>query len=255
MIGINTDQKTFDLTQQSKQQELSLVSSSETNESTKKSIVNEISKSDDSYNTELSIKKFIEFLQTDCPDPHQDQKNGGNGKKLEIKVYPSQDLHAKVYISRHKDDFIDMSEGSVITGSSNFSKAGLQENKELNVILRDPNDLEFAVDYFESLWEDGVDASQIFVETLGKDTWINNDITPYELYLKMLYEFFEKDLNIDKQIQMDTPDWFYGFRISKRSCYISIKNFRWIWRVVYCRCCWSWKNLHLCFVSSTISKK
>ena len=52
-------------------------------------------------------------------------------------MYPSQDLHAKVYISRHKDDFIDMSEGSVITGSSNFSKAGLQENKELNVILRD----------------------------------------------------------------------------------------------------------------------
>lgn len=217
LIGINTDQKTFDLTQQSKQQELSLVSSSETIKSTKESIVNEISKSDDSYNTELSIKKFIEFLQTDCPDPHQDQKNGGNGKKLEIKVYPSQDLHAKVYISRHKDDFIDMSEGSVITGSSNFSKAGLQENKELNVILRDPNDLEFAVDYFESLWKDGIDASQIFVETLGKDTWINSDITPYELYLKMLYEFFEKDLNLDKQIEFDTPSWFMDLKYQEEA--------------------------------------
>ena len=35
-----------------------------------------------------------------------------------------------------------MRRGSVITGSSNFSKAGLKENKELNVILRDPNDLD-----------------------------------------------------------------------------------------------------------------
>ena len=223
LIGINTDQKTLDLTQQSRQQDLALVSSTEAVESTKKSIVDEISKSDDSYDTEISIEKFVEFLQTDCPNPDLDKKNDGNGKKLQIKVYPSQDLHAKVYISRHKDDFIDMSEGSVITGSSNFSKAGLKENKELNVILRDPNDLEFALDYFETLWKKSVDTSQIFVETLNNGTLIKNDITPYELYLKMLYEFFEKDLNLDKQIQMDTPDWFMDLEYQKEAVMSALK--------------------------------
>ena len=223
LIGINTDQQTFDLTQKSKQQELELVSSIETIERTKKSIVDEISKSDDSYDTKISIEKFIEFLQTDCPDPDHDKKNNGNGKKMEIKVYPSQDLHAKVYISRHKDDFVNISEGSVITGSSNFSKAGLKQNKELNVILRDPNDLEFALDYFESLWKDSVDTSQIFVETLSKDTWINDDITPYELYIKMLYEYFEKDINLDKEIQFTTPEGFLDLEYQKEAVMSALK--------------------------------
>ena len=47
--------------------------------------------------------------------------------------------------------------GSVITGSSNFSEAGLVNNLEFNVELKDYADVKFALDKFEELWAQGTD--------------------------------------------------------------------------------------------------
>ena len=44
---------------------------------------------------------------------------------------------------------------SVITGSSNFSEAGLVTNLEFNVELKDYADIKFAYDKFEELWNYG----------------------------------------------------------------------------------------------------
>ena len=52
--------------------------------------------------------------------------------------------------------------GSVITGSSNFSEAGLINNLEFNVELKDYPDVKFALDKFEELWKNSTDIRMSF---------------------------------------------------------------------------------------------
>ena len=85
----------------------------------------------------------------------------------------------------------------MITGSSNFSYSGLHENLEFNVELKDSRDVKYALEKFEELWKAGVDISEKYVETINEKTWLNDTITPYELYLKFLYEYFKEKINED----------------------------------------------------------
>ena len=50
--------------------------------------------------------------------------------------------------------------GRVITGSSNFTQAGLAENLEFNVELKNRADYEFALKKFNELWADAVDINE-----------------------------------------------------------------------------------------------
>jgi len=54
--------------------------------------------------------------------------------KLEVRAYPSERVHAKIYIMTFHEG--DRDKGRVITGSSNFTEAGLQNNLEFNVELK-----------------------------------------------------------------------------------------------------------------------
>src|SRR5665648_968183 len=85
-------------------------------------IENEFSVSDDSFDVEQGVKTLIEWI-----------KNG----KIEMRMYPEASIHAKVYIMRKDMDKVPDQYGSVITGSSNFSMAGLKNNLEFNVELKD----------------------------------------------------------------------------------------------------------------------
>ena len=100
------------------------------------------SHAEDTYEVEKGVRDFVRFLTKPCENQEQDTKNGGNGRKLEIRAYPNSGLHAKVYISRFGEE--DRDYGSVITGSSNFSFSGLKSNLEFNVELKDSNDVKFA---------------------------------------------------------------------------------------------------------------
>lgn len=60
--------------------------------------------------------------------------------------------------------------------------------------LKDPSDYEYAKKKFEELWSRSVDVSEKYVETVENDTWMNDGVTPYELYVKFLYEYFKQDL-------------------------------------------------------------
>jgi hypothetical protein len=90
--------------------------------------------------------------------------------------------------------------GRVITGSSNFSKSGLIDNLEFNVELKNRADYEFARKKFNQLWEDAVDVSEKYIQTINTKTWLNQDLIPYELYLKFLYEYFKEELSETKEI-------------------------------------------------------
>lgn len=180
LIGISTDYKTFSLMEESKNTDLR-IPTDKTKDLFSKRVIEELENSQDSIDIEEGILKFIEWLQ--CG-------------KLEIKTYPYDRIHAKVYIMTFDENELD--DGRVITGSSNFTSAGLNDNLEFNVELKNKSDYDFSLKKFDELWEQAVDVSEEYVETVKKDTWLNESITPYELYLKFLYEYLKDKINLDR---------------------------------------------------------
>jgi len=179
LIGISTNKQAFDLIQQSKlNQHLLQFSHSEVKEQFSESLADEMADSKDSKQVEEGVIKFLEWLISG---------------KLEIKAYPTQNLHAKLYIMTFSEGDRDV--GRVITGSSNFTQAGLIENLEFNVELKNRADYDFALNNFNKLWENAVDVKEKYLETIQTRTWLNNTITPYELYLKFLYEYFKDEIS------------------------------------------------------------
>ncbi len=196
LVGLNVDRQTIQIVNKSKDTELFMIPMKKVKEEYCNDIVLEMDNSEDNLETEQGIRKFIEWLQ--------------NGK-IEIRVYPEAPLHAKVYIMRKDLEKVPDQYGSVITGSSNFSKAGLINNLEFNVELKDSRDVQFALEKFDELWEQSIDLSTEYTNTVLEKTWLKEDITAYELYLKTLYEYFKDEINDDKskdELDIYLPDGF-----------------------------------------------
>ncbi|MGC8795930.1 phospholipase D-like domain-containing protein, partial [Thermodesulfovibrio sp.] len=175
LVGIGISKESYNLVKKAEQEKPSHY---ETKQEIEKLIEEEMAESEDSENVESGVQKFIEWINTG---------------KIEIRAYPSQNLHAKLYILTFREGDRDI--GRVITGSSNFTKSGLQDNLEFNVELKNASDYEFAKQKFEELWKDAVDVTEKYVQTIKQNTWLNENITPYELYLKFLYEYFKDELS------------------------------------------------------------
>ncbi len=60
-------------------------------------------------------------------------------------------------------------------------------------------DYEFSKNKFNEIWEQSVDVSKEYIQTVNEKTWLNDSITPYHLYLKFLYEYLKEKINIDKE--------------------------------------------------------
>ncbi len=201
LVGLNVDRKIFEFIDEYRNQTVQdFESHKRTKEIFSDTVTAEMDNAPDRFETEIGVRKFIEFLQSG---------------KMEIKAYPGGNLHAKVYISRFGDDDRDF--GRVITGSSNFSEAGLIANREFNIELKDRADVEFALAQFEDLWKDAVDLSQEYVETINAKTWLNDEISPYHLYLKFLYEYFREDINIDEDFDTFLPEGFMELDYQKQA--------------------------------------
>lgn len=132
-------------------------------------------------------------------------------EKVKVKAHPSKKIHAKVYIFR-PIPFNPHTPASVITGSSNLTDAGLgsgdKHNYEFNVQLNDYQDVLFATDEFELLWKEAVDILPADVRNLLKETYLNAEITPFELYIKMLIEYFGSNIKYDPDSIGDLPENF-----------------------------------------------
>jgi len=185
LVGLNIDKTTYKIIEKQnfEQQEIEFETHKKTQEYFGKELIEEVENTPDDKEIELGIKKFCEYISSG---------------KIEIKAHPSRKIHAKLYISRYKDDDRDF--GNVITGSSNFSELGLVGNYEFNVQLKNRSDVEFALDKFEKFWAESVDISECFVDTIKEKTYLTEKIKPYELYLKLLYEYFKEDLSIDRDL-------------------------------------------------------
>ncbi|WP_457623891.1 helicase-related protein [Persephonella sp.] len=177
LVGMGIDQNTF---KSLNQIQFDYKKTELVQEEIEKAVINEIQNSEDKFEVEDGIKKFINWL-----------KEG----KIHIKAYP-ENLHAKVYILSFDSS---RDAGRVITGSSNFTLSGLKGNLEFNVELKNYADYKFALDKFNQLWEEAVDIREKVIDTVVKKTWVSEDITPYMLYLKFLYEYFKEEIDDDKK--------------------------------------------------------
>lgn len=196
LVGLNVDKKTVQIIEKAGEEQLSFdMSSKNVKDNFKTEVIDDLENSEDSYRVEKGVRTFIEWLVSG---------------KIEMRIYPHAPIHAKVYIMRKDMEKVPDQFGSVITGSSNFSQAGLVNNLEFNVELKDSRDVIFALDRFEGLWNESIDITSEYIETIKEKTWIRDDITPYELYLKTLYEYFKEEINEDKNDQWNEmlPDGF-----------------------------------------------
>lgn len=140
----------------------------------------------------------------------QDLING----KLELRAHPSKKIHAKIYVL-YPDDFNQYTQGMAITGSSNLSGNGLgiteERQYEFNVKMTQHEDVQFAKDEFEQLWEEakGCEITADDLKTSIDRTYLKGDVSPYDIYIKMLMEYFsDRILETDNDDPFDMPDGY-----------------------------------------------
>ncbi|MBN1618663.1 DEAD/DEAH box helicase family protein [Candidatus Dojkabacteria bacterium] len=193
LVGINVDKLVSDA-------QKSGLEFFRNHEKTKEEYVNDIKADIEAANydkeTENGIIQFIDDLIE---------------KKIQVKAHPDKKIHAKVYIFR-PEPFNEHTPASVITGSSNLTDAGLGAgnsiNYEFNVQLTDYDDIKFATDEFEFLWKDSVDILPVDIQHIKRETYLNDDITPFEIYIKVLIEYFGKNIDYDPDTMGDLPQNF-----------------------------------------------
>ncbi len=123
------------------------------------------------------IERMIAYLQR---DDVQVRLFGALGEK-------SQFLHAKAYIF---DQYS-------IVGSSNFTPAGLQGNTELNIVNKISaiaSDLRH--NWFEKFWNDpsvDLEYKAKLIDALNASKFGSKPYTPYQVFLKALYELFKDE--------------------------------------------------------------
>ena len=159
-------------------------------------IKSDIQEADYSEEVEKGMLQFVEDIAT---------------KKIEIKAHPSKKLHAKIYIFR-PEGWNEHRNGSVITGSSNLTENGLGDsetfNYEFNVLLHYYEDVKFATDEFEKLWAEGVSILPAEIEKIKVDSYLNDNFTPFEVYIKFLIEYFGRSVDFDASSVTDLPEGF-----------------------------------------------
>jgi superfamily II DNA or RNA helicase len=106
-------------------------------------------------------------------------------KRFVIRVYTKSRLHAKAYIFDYPTERYDR--GMAIIGSSNLSLSGLVDNTELNVEVHGKGNHEQLTKWFTDLWGEAEDFDAELMREL-RSSWALNAITPFELYVKVLFE-------------------------------------------------------------------
>lgn len=131
--------------------------------------------------------------------------------RIEVRAHNSKALHAKFYLFL-PEDHNEHSDGWVIMGSSNLTEAGLgikkSPNYELNVALKDYDDVNFARGEFESLWKESTPILPADIEGFKKKTHIGQEFRPFDLYMKFLIEYFGKNIDYDPNAIGDLPKTF-----------------------------------------------
>jgi hypothetical protein len=160
LVGLNVDRFTLKLIERTNEEiGYAAISANKGRAFYGDEVKREFEQAEISEAVEKGVRVFIDWL-----------KSG----KLEMRMYTHAPIHSKVYIMRKDPHKVFDTFGSVITGSSNFTEAGLRNNLEFNVELKDAPDVKFALGRFEALWEKSVDIRETYIEAVEKkhlDSW------------------------------------------------------------------------------------
>ena len=122
-------------------------------------------------------------------------------KRLKVRVYTKGRLHAKAYIFDYGPIFdaggnlIPRDEkGIAVVGSSNFTLSGISHNTELNVRVHGNENHASLTEWFTRLWNESQDFEEQLMQEL-RAAWPLAQVTPYEIYLKTLYELVGERLD------------------------------------------------------------
>ena len=112
---------------------------------------------------------------------------------IECRVYEKGKFHAKAYITHFRDDVhanfpaaMNVPSGYALVGSSNFTAAGLTKNVELNVQIRD--NVDELQSWYEERWNESTDITDAVLKIIENHV---KDYSPYEVYLRSMYEYFK----------------------------------------------------------------
>ena len=143
---------------------------------------------------------------------------------LEVKVYRKTFLHAKCYIFGDYDS----DETVGIIGSSNFTRNGLVNNTELNALESDHRIVTFQpktekqevghLYWFDQFWNSEYveDWKGKFVELLEESPVGDVLFSPYETYIKTLYELYKEELD-EIDLGEDKNTFYELFEFQKRN--------------------------------------
>lgn len=111
-------------------------------------------------------------------------------KKLAIKLYLENTLHAKLYLA-----YTSQNNAPIVgfVGSSNLTFAGLSAQGELNVDVVDDTAAGLLQKWFENRWDNqwSLDISQEVADIIDNKSWVQQK-PPYFIYLKMAYHLSQE---------------------------------------------------------------
>jgi hypothetical protein len=103
---------------------------------------------------------------------------------VKVRIYKKGFYHGKFYIVEE----VPVLGRIAISGSSNFTKAGLTRNTEFNTVLKQESAVKETKEVFERLWTESEDYKED-LKCLYSD--FTTAYTPYEIYIKVLYTYFK----------------------------------------------------------------
>lgn len=165
--------------------------------------------------------------------------------KFQIKIYTKWTFHAKAYIFGAGEK--SMTKWQCIIGSSNLSKSGFYDNTELNVIVDWNENYDKMIDWFTRLWEESEDFNKNLLDIID-NSWLKLEPTPYEVYMKVLYELVWEYVE-NKHWKHDWMDTLFQFQIDavyqavwivKKYGWVFLSDVVWLWKTYT----W-WIILHL----------
>lgn len=140
-------------------------------------LLNDIKEEVEGFNLERSqnelVRDLINFLKK---------------KNVEIRIYTKDFLHGKAYIF----------DNLVVVGSSNFTRAGLTSNIELNVVSLEAEAEYIRKRWFDKFWDQASDFKEELIKILEESRFGSNEYSPYQIFIKTLYELQKEDLKFDE---------------------------------------------------------
>ena len=125
--------------------------------------------------------------------------------KLELRIHTSHNLHAKFYLCLPENHGPN-TDGWVIMGSSNLTDSGLGTSPspryELNVAMKDYDDVAYCKAEFDRLWAEGVPVTDEDIVKARSQTHLGASPTPFELFMRVLIDIFGEQAEDDFSMEL-----------------------------------------------------